>query len=265
MQLCEQETNWEFKNNLPGLVLPCPVSHSKAKSKNIKDDKMETIKRLLGEMKNNDYWTTNFASILYIEEKDFQKVLMEDIIEEIKKNFKLKKKIFLSSRTKKPFESVSSVVRSVSTSIKRNKAFIIDKINNQQYISLDLQNVLDYLNKMYYKYTNDGSDITSGIVDNLLVICHTVDSRLRTDNTANAIKIHNHHRINHPFFVFNTFQYIAKKTITIHTNTARDNVAHIHTIQIIKATTDRIVFCLFLILLVKNRQTSGKNATKKYQ
>ena len=34
MQLCEQETNWEFKNNLPGLVLPCPVSHSKAKSKN---------------------------------------------------------------------------------------------------------------------------------------------------------------------------------------------------------------------------------------
>ena len=81
MQLCEQETNWEFKNNLPGLVLPCPVSHSKAESKNIKDDKMEIIKTLLEEMENNDYWTTNFASILYIEKKDFQKVLMEDIIE----------------------------------------------------------------------------------------------------------------------------------------------------------------------------------------
>ena len=94
MQLCEQETNWEFKNNLPGLVLPCPVSHSKAKSKNTKDDKMEIIKTLLGEMKNNDYWTTNFASILYIREKNFQKVLIEDIIEEIKKEFKLKKKIY---------------------------------------------------------------------------------------------------------------------------------------------------------------------------
>lgn len=185
MQLCEQETNWEFKNNLPGLVLPCPVSHSKAESKNIKDDKMEIIKTLLEEMENNDYWTTNFASILYIREKNFQKVLIEDIIEKIKKDFNSKEKIFLSSRTKKPFESVSSVVRSVSTSIKRNKAFIIDKINNQQYISLDLQNVLDYLNKMHVKYKNDNSDITSVSSQNSI----TKQVHIKSENKTESMKL----------------------------------------------------------------------------
>ena len=185
MQLCEQETNWEFKNNLPGLVLPCPVSNSKAESKNTKVDKKEIISDLLEEMKKNYYWTTNFASILYIKENNFKKVLIEDIIENIKQDFNRKEKIFLSSRTKKPFESVSSVVRSVSTSIKRNKAFIIDKINNQQYISLDLQNVLDYLNKMYYKYTNDGSDITSVSSQNSI----TKQVHIKSENKTESMKL----------------------------------------------------------------------------
>ena len=185
MQLCEQETNWEFKNNLPGLVLPCPVSNSKAESKNTKVDKKEIISDLLEEMKKNYYWTTNFASILYIKENNFKKVLIEDIYENIKQDFNRKEKIFLSSRTKKPFESVSSVVRSVSTSIKRNKAFIIDKINNQQYISLDLQNVLDYLNKMYYKYTNDGSDITSVSSQNSI----TKQVHIKSENKTESMKL----------------------------------------------------------------------------
>jgi hypothetical protein len=97
------------------------------------------------------------------------------------------------------------------------------------------------------------------------VICQTVDSRLRTDNIANIAITQTHHRISRLFFSLSLLQYIAKNTITIHTNTARESVAHIHAVQITRARIDRSVFCFFLTLFVKNRQTNGKNATKKYQ
>ena len=103
------------------------------------------------------------------------------------------------------------------------------------------------------------------MVDNLLVICHTVDSRLRTDSIANMATTQTHHRISRLFFDFNLFRYRAKNTITIHTNTARDNVLTIQAIRITNARIDKTVFSFFLILFVKNRQTNGKNATKKYQ
>ena len=107
--------------------------------------------------------------------------------------------------------------------------------------------------------------MTSGIVDNLLVICQTVDSRLTTDNTAKIAKSQTHHRTNHVFLDFNCFRYIDTKTTTIQTKTARDKVAAIHAIQTTKAIIDSVLFSFFLILFVKNRQTNGKNATKKYQ
>ena len=97
------------------------------------------------------------------------------------------------------------------------------------------------------------------------MICPIVDSRLRTDNTAKATKSQIPHRSNHLFFDFNCFQYRATKTITIQTKTARESVATIHAIRTTKARTDRTVFSFFLILFVKNRQTNGRNATKKYQ
>ena len=78
-------------------------------------------------------------------------------------------------------------------------------------------------------------------------------------------RIQIHHRINHLFFDFNLFQYKARKTTTIQTKTARDNVAAIQAIQITIEIIDNVKFSFFLILLVKNRQTNGKNATKKYQ
>jgi hypothetical protein len=92
-----------------------------------------------------------------------------------------------------------------------------------------------------------------------------VDSHLRTDNTAKAIKSQIPHRSNHLFFDFNCFQYIATKTTTIQTKTARESVATIQAIRTTKAITDKTVSSFFLILLVKNRQTKGRNATKKYQ
>jgi hypothetical protein len=102
-------------------------------------------------------------------------------------------------------------------------------------------------------------------VDNLLVICPTVDSRLRTDNIAKAAKSQIPHRSSQLFFDFNLLRYRATKTTTIQTKAARESVATIHTIRTTKARIDNIVFSFFLILFVKNRQTSGKNATKKYQ
>ena len=96
-------------------------------------------------------------------------------------------------------------------------------------------------------------------------MCPTVDSRLSTDNTAKATKSQIPHRSNHLFLDFNSFQYRATKTTTIQTKTARESVATIHAIRTTKARTDRIVSSFFLILLVKNRQTNGRNATKKYQ
>jgi hypothetical protein len=102
-------------------------------------------------------------------------------------------------------------------------------------------------------------------VANLLVICQTVDSRLTTDNTAKTTKSQTHHRINHVFLDFNCFRYIATKTTTIQTKAARESVATIHAIQIINAVIDNSVSFLSLILFVKNRQTNGKNATRKYQ
>jgi hypothetical protein len=102
-------------------------------------------------------------------------------------------------------------------------------------------------------------------VDNLLVMCPTVDSRFRTDNIAKAAKSQIHPRISHLFFDFNCFQYRATKTTTIQTKTARESVATIHAIRTTKARIDRTVFSFFLILFVKNRQTRGRKATKKYQ
>ena len=96
-------------------------------------------------------------------------------------------------------------------------------------------------------------------------MCQTVDSRLTTDNTAKIAKIQTHHRINHVFLDLSLLRYIATKTTTIQTKTARESVATIHAIRTTKARIDRTESSFFLILFVKNRQTNGRNATKKYQ
>jgi len=80
-----------------------------------------------------------------------------------------------------------------------------------------------------------------------------------------AIIIHVHHRNNNLFLFFSSFRYSKINTTTIPTNTARDNVATIHAIQTTNTKIDNTLCSFFLILFVKNRQTSGKNATKKYQ
>ena len=97
------------------------------------------------------------------------------------------------------------------------------------------------------------------------MICPSVDSRLTTDSAAKATKSQISHRSNHLFFYFNCFQYRATKTTTIQTKTARESVATIHAIRTTKARIDKTVSSFFLILFVKNRQTKGRKATKKYQ
>lgn len=161
MKLYESDTNWNYKYYLPGLRLPNPDIPVQAESKKSKNTTLQEIKSLVKDMKKNDYCTTNFAIIVYLSEYKHDSILLSNLLPKIKEDFNLKKKIFLNSRTKKPFECETNLIRSVSASISRNKSFIVNKVDKGKIISLNPPKALEYLNKMYKKYTSDNSDIAS--------------------------------------------------------------------------------------------------------
>ena len=161
MKLYESDTNWNYKYYLPGLRLPNPDNPVQAESKKSKNTTLQEIKSLVKDMKKNDYCTTNFAIIVYLIEYKHDSILLSNLLPKIKQDFNLKKKIFLNSRTKKPFECEKNLIRSVSASISRNKSFIVNKVDKGKLISLNPSKALEYLNKMYKKYTSDNSDIAS--------------------------------------------------------------------------------------------------------
>ena len=70
--------------------------------------------------------------------------------------------MFVNSRNNTPFESERNLIQSMHASIARNKSFITEIINNKKYVSLNQPKALEYLQKMYGKYTtNINGDITS--------------------------------------------------------------------------------------------------------
>lgn len=120
------------------------------------------IKGLLNDMKENEHRTTNFATILYIEENNYEKISMDSIKSKLKKDFSLNKYLFVNSRNNTPFESERNLIQSLTASIARNKSFVTEMIKNKKFVSLNKPKALEYLKKMYGKYTNNyNGDITS--------------------------------------------------------------------------------------------------------
>ena len=171
MKLNEPPQNLILKNPFPCLRLPnSPNSNNKIiisyenKKKEEKpiNKNINEIKNLLKDMKMNEHRTTNFATILYIEENNYEKMPMDSIKLKLRKDFNLNKNMFVNSRNNTPFESERNLIQSMHASIARNKSFITEIINNKKYVSLNQPKTLEYLQKMYGKYTtNFNGDITS--------------------------------------------------------------------------------------------------------
>lgn len=166
MKLNELSQNFELKNTLSSLRLPNNPNNNSYESQNKKQKNISKnineIKDLLKDMKENEHRTTNFATILYIEENNYEKLSMDTLKLKLKKDFNLNKNMFVNSRNNTPFESERNLIQSMNASISRNKSFITETINNKKYVSLNEPKALEYLQKMYGKYTNNFSgDITS--------------------------------------------------------------------------------------------------------
>ena len=188
MNLNEPSPNFELKNTLSSLRLPINPDNIPlgAKIAEIKNKNICQIKELLKEMKNNEHRTTNFAIILYIEENDCEKLSMDDLKTKLKKDFNLNNNLFVNSRNNTPFISEKSLIQSMNASISRNKAFVTEVIDNIKYVSLNQTKVLDYLKKMYSKYTsNFNGDISS------IASIDSKKSKINTfnnENTSNGLK-----------------------------------------------------------------------------
>ena len=152
--------------HLPSILLPKTQDNSvketqKNELSNLNENIYE-IKGLLKDMKENEHRTTNFATILYIEENNYEKLSMDSIKIKLKKDFNLNKNLFVNSKYNTPFESERSLIQSMSISIARNKSFITEIINKKKYVSLNKPKTIEYLKRMYGKYTsNNNGDVTS--------------------------------------------------------------------------------------------------------
>ena len=170
MKLNEPPQNLVLKNPFPCLRLPkipnCNNNNisyeNKKKEEKPINKNINEIKNLLRDMKMNEHRTTNFATILYIEENNYEKMPLDSIKLKLRKDFNLNKNMFVNSRNNTPFESERNLLQSMHASIARNKSFITEIINNKKYVSLNQPKALEYLQKMYGKYTtNFNGDITS--------------------------------------------------------------------------------------------------------
>ena len=182
MKLNELSQSFELKNTLSSLRLPTnpnniPLENRNNEQKNISKDLYE-IKNLLKDMKENEHRTTNFATILYIEENNYQKMSMDALKLKLKKDFSANKNMFVNSRNNTPFESERNLIQSMHASISRNKSFITETIKNKKFVSLNEPKALEYLKKMYGKYTNNyNGDITS---------MASIDSKKSKVNVSNS-------------------------------------------------------------------------------
>ena len=166
MKLNEPPQNLVLKNTFPSLRLPNNPNNISFEKRNNEQNNISKelyeIKNLLKDMRENEHRTTNFAAILYIEENNYEKISMDALKLKLKKDFIANKNMFVNSRNNTPFESERNLIQSMHASISRNKSFITETIKNKKYVSLNEPKVLEYLKKMYGKYTNNyNGDITS--------------------------------------------------------------------------------------------------------
>ena len=114
-------------------------------------------------MKKSPIRTTNFSIILYLVEKNYKRLPVESIIEKLEIDFSKKPQMFINTTKNQPFEDERKFINSLNCSIRRNKSFKIETVKEKKYISLNEIHALEYLKKMYGKYTrkNGDNDITS--------------------------------------------------------------------------------------------------------
>lgn len=170
MQTPGCDENWEKLNCLPGLRLPnnnsiTPKGGNKRPKKETpgNDETIQEIKDLIKDMKQNNNRTTNFSIILYMDENNYQKISIDSIREKLKKDYSTNPEMLINSSTKCPFESVKNVLQSLNSSISRNKSFKTEVKNKIKYVSLNTELALEYLRKMYKKYTNKNPNVFSDI------------------------------------------------------------------------------------------------------
>lgn len=148
--------------HLPCILLPNNPDNSGCDNRRKLSENTSEIKSLLKDMKENEHRTTNFATILYLEENNYEKISMDSIKVKMLKDFNLNKNLFVNSRNNTPFESERNLIQSLHISIARNKSFITEIINKKKFVSLNKPKAIEYLKKMYEKYTsNYNGDITS--------------------------------------------------------------------------------------------------------
>lgn len=164
------DADWEKSNCLPGLRLPnnnstIPKGSNKRPKKEASgnDDTIQEIKDLIKDMKQNNNRTTNFSIILYMDENDYQKISIDSIKKKLKKDYSTNPEMLINSTTKCPFESLKNVLQSLNSSISRNRSFKTEVKNKIKYVSLNTELALEYLRKMYKKYTNKNPNVFSDI------------------------------------------------------------------------------------------------------
>ena len=172
MKLNESSKSFEENFILPNVKLRNNSSnfnkydnHVESSKKKLNNSKnlIGEIRQLLKDMKKSPIRTTNFSIILYLDENKYKRLSVEEIKEKLKRDFKEKPQMLINTTKNKPFESVRKIINSLNSSITRNKSFKIETVKKIKYISLNEIQALEYLKKMYGKYTrkNGDNDITS--------------------------------------------------------------------------------------------------------
>ena len=172
MKLNESSKSFEENFILPNVKLRNNSSnfnkydnHVESSKKKLNNSKslIGEIKQLLKDMKKSPIRTTNFSIILYLVEKNYKRLPVESIIKILENDFSKKPQMFINTTKNQPFEDERKFINSLNCSIRRNKSFKIETVKEKKYISLNEIHALEYLKKMYGKYTrkNGDNDITS--------------------------------------------------------------------------------------------------------
>ena len=172
MKLNESSKSFEENYILPNVKLRNNSSnfnkydnHVESSKKKLNNSKslIGEIKQLLKDMKKSPIRTTNFSIILYLVEKNYKRLPVESIIKILENDFSKKPQMFINTTKNQPFEDERKFINSLNCSIRRNKSFKIETVKEKKYISLNEIHALEYLKKMYGKYTrkNVDNDITS--------------------------------------------------------------------------------------------------------
>jgi len=172
MKLKESGKSFEENYFLPNVKLHENSSNFRNYKKAVKSPKNKLnnpsnligkIKQLLKDMKENPFRTPNFSIILYLEANSFKRLPLDKIKKNLCEDFSQNPKMFINTKTNQPFKNEINFNNSLNASIRRNKSFKIEEVNEKKFISLNEDNALEYLKKMYAKYTkkNGDNEITS--------------------------------------------------------------------------------------------------------